>query len=278
MKNKTLHNIYDNLPDTFYNTNPPVKSLYALGNIKDQKRVAIIGSRKYSSYGKQVCSDISAALATRQVSIVSGLAYGIDSVAHRSCLAASGHTIAVLPGDLKHIYPRAHSNLARQILENGGALISEHKNKDNIKKHDFLLRNRIIAAISDALIVVEANIRSGTMSTVRHALDIGVPVYAVPGSIYSPGYTGCNMLIENGANPIRSIESLLNDLGLEKAVSTFKDKIESDLMQEIESLEDPTINDLFRQTSIDITKLNTKLTELEIAGHIYFDAGRIYKR
>lgn len=185
--------------------------LYYIGTLP-QKRlptVAIVGTRKPTAYGKEVTSKLANGLASRGVVIVSGLALGVDAIAHRAALDAGGITIAVQANGLSKIYPRSNEMLGRAITENSGAIISEYEPNMPAMAHQFLERNRIVSGLADAIIITEAAIKSGTMSTASHALAQGKEVFVVPGNITSPMSAGCNELIKQGAQPITSIEDVL---------------------------------------------------------------------
>jgi DNA processing protein len=146
---------------------------------------------------------------------VSGLALGTDGIAHQAALDAGGTTIAVLPTPLESIHPRTHWRLAERIVQNGGALLSEYSERDGVYKANFIARNRIVTALSDAVLITEAAARSGTLSTANFALEQGRAVLAVPGNITSSMSAGCNNLIKIGAAPITSVEDILHELGLQ---------------------------------------------------------------
>lgn len=187
------------------------KRLYLLGKLPNDRQisVAIVGSRKPTSYGKEVTHRLAFDLAKKNIVIISGLALGVDGVAHKATLEAGGKTIAVLAGGLDNIYPSAHTGLARQIIQTGGAIISEYEPGCGNRPFQFLERNRIISGLSDAIIVTEAAIRSGTLSTAAHALSQGREVFVVPGNITSPLSAGCNSLIKQGATPITCAEDVI---------------------------------------------------------------------
>ena len=187
------------------------KTLYVVGSLPTERRpvVAIVGTRKPTPYGKEVTFNLAYTLAQKGVLVVSGLALGIDAVAHRATLEAGGTTIAVLAGGLDAIYPTAHRKLAEDIVKNGGALISEYPPGTPALPYQFLARNRIVSGISDAVIVTEAAARSGTLATVAHALEQNREVFALPGNITSPMSAGPNRLIQQGAHPITSAEDIL---------------------------------------------------------------------
>lgn len=179
---------------------PPLK-LYSIGILPTKRRptVAIVGSRKPTAYGRAITEEFATALAKRGVVIISGLAFGIDAIAHQAALSAGGTTIAVMPGGLHKVYPVSHTNLAKGIVKSGGALVTEQPLGYEVRKHDFLARNRIISGLADAILVPEATVRSGTLSTVNHALEQGREVFAIPGPITSPLSAGTNSLIQQGA-------------------------------------------------------------------------------
>lgn len=173
------------------------------------KSVAIVGSRHNTRYGEEIAYKLSYELARRGVVVVSGLAYGIDSIAHRAALDASGKTVAVLGTPIDEIYPRTHEGLAREIIEKDGAVMSEYAPGAKVfMKTSFLERNRLIAGLADVVIIVEAAAQSGTLNTAMHALDQGKDVFAVPGNITSPLSEGCNRLIRHGAIPCLSVEDV----------------------------------------------------------------------
>lgn len=192
---------------------PPSK-LYLSGQLPDcqprrPKCVAVIGSRKYSSYGHRIAYEIASQLASLGVVIISGLAYGIDTIAHRACLDVGGITIAVLGTSLSSIYPRRHLGVAQELAKTG-ALLSEYAADDPFYPTNFLARNRIISGLADAIVVVEAAEHSGTLSTASHALAQGRELFAVPGDLGRPTSIGCLKLIEQGAHVYRSTDDLLS--------------------------------------------------------------------
>lgn len=183
------------------------KMLYYYGNFPDfdterPKTVAIVGARKNTPYGEEVAYKLAYDLARQGVIIVSGLALGIDSIAHRGCLDAGGITLAVLGTEITNIYPKSHQTLAKNILDAGGAVLSEYAPYSEPPGHkaSFLYRNRLISALSDAVIVVEANPRSGSLNTATHAIEQGRELFAVPGDITRPLSLGTNGLLKSGAH------------------------------------------------------------------------------
>lgn len=187
------------------------KKLYYIGSLPEIRSpvVAIVGTRKPSAYGKEVTCELAYALAKRGVTIVSGLAFGVDAIAHQAALEANGRTIAVLANGLHTVYPAAHRQLADRIIESGGVVISEYPAGTPARPFQFLARNRIISGLADAVIVTEAAARSGTLSTVAHALEQNKEVFAVPGTITSPLSVGSNRLIAQGAHPCLEADDVL---------------------------------------------------------------------
>ena len=181
------------------------------GKTQRPKTVAIVGSRHNTRYGEEVAYKLAFDLARHGVVIVSGLAYGIDSIAHRAALDAGGKTVAVLGTPIDQIYPRAHEGLASEIIEKNGVVMSEYAPGALVyPKTSFLERNRLISGLSDVVIVVEAAARSGTLNTATHALDQGKELLVVPGNITSPLSEGCNRLLFQGANPCLGAEDVLD--------------------------------------------------------------------
>ena len=187
------------------------KQLFIMGTLPSQRlpSVAIVGTRKPSSYGKEVTQRLAYDLAKKGVVIISGLALGVDGIAHRAALEAGGTTIAVLANGLPQIYPATHKDLADQILREGGAVLSEYEPETSARSYQFLQRNRIVSGLSDAIVITEAAARSGTLNTAMHALEQGKEVFVVPGNITSPLSAGCNTLLKQGARPATSADDIL---------------------------------------------------------------------
>ena len=201
------------------------KILYYYGKIpqKRTKTVAIVGSRHNTRYGEEVAYQLGYTLAKHGVIVISGLAYGIDSIGHQAALDAGGTTIAVLGTPINEIYPRNHRKLAAEIIETGGAIISEYAPGTKVyPKTSFLERNRIISGLSDIVVVVEAAERSGSLNTATHALEQGKEVFAVPGNITSPYSQGCNKLIRQGAFPYTEPDDILRELFPEEFLARKK--------------------------------------------------------
>jgi DNA processing protein len=190
------------------------KQLFIRGELPDPDRlhVGIVGSRKPTPYGRDVTLRLAENLSRRGAVIVSGLALGVDAIAHQGALNVNGTTIAVLAGGVDNPSPFSNRAIADGILSGHGAIISEFEPGVSPRTYHFPIRNRIVSGISDILIVTEASDRSGTLNTVSHALSQGKDVYAVPGNISSPSSRGCNRLISQGATPIVDIDEFIEQL------------------------------------------------------------------
>jgi len=199
---KLLKKIYD----------PPL-SIYIRGNKKilNHDSIAIVGCRECSQYGKNVTNELAYNISKQNINIVSGLAKGIDGIAHKSSISAGGKTIAVLGNGLDTVYPSENIMLAKEILQKGGAIISEYPLGEKPHKNNFPERNRIVSGISKGIIVVEAKEKSGTLITVDFALEQGRDIFVVPGNINSLNSVGTNNLIKQGAKLITSYQDILED-------------------------------------------------------------------
>jgi DNA processing protein len=258
---------------------PPL--LYVKGSLPDPraKTVAIVGARKCSSYGEQTAAHFARVLAENNVQIVSGLALGIDSAAHRGCLEAGGRTFAVMGCGIEHIYPASNTRLYRRMLENGGGVISEFEPSSPPLAYHFPIRNRIISALSDAVIIVEAELKSGSLITASYALDQGIPLYAVPGKISDTLSSGTNDLIWQGASPAVSASQLLADLGIsshkkekeEQTSSLDKTHYSNDELKLLTILSSNTLSmdDLCRLGNMSPSHVSGILMSLELKGSVY---------
>jgi len=193
------------------------EKLYFIGELPKERTttVAIVGTRKPTAYGKEVTYKIAYDLAKRGVVIVSGLALGVDAIAHKAALDAGGTTIAVLANGVDTVYPASNKQLADRILSSGGAILSEYPPGTSPRDYQFLARNRIVSGLSEMVLVTEAAARSGTLATVAHALDQGKEVGVIPGNINSPMSAGCNSLLKQGAHAICSEDDVLSILNIE---------------------------------------------------------------
>ena len=260
---------------------PPV--LYIKGELGSPiKTIAIVGSRKATTYGLKVAYEVGFQLGQRKVTVVSGMAYGIDSSAHRGAIDAKGRTYAVLGCGVDKTYPKQNKKLKEEI-ENSGALISEFPFSTDPLNINFPVRNRIISAISDGVIVVEASEKSGALLTADYALDQGKDVYAVPGSIYSELSRGTNQLIKSGAIPYLNINDIysknptvLQNSNLFKNTQlTDEEKI---IINSIDAFTGKNLNEIIDKTGLKANKVMITLTELELKGLIEMINGKYLKK
>lgn len=235
-------------------------------------RLAIVGSRKCSPYGRQVIENLVGALAPYKVVIISGLALGADSIAHRAALGSGLPTIAVLPTNVNNIYPASHRGLASDIVTKGGALIGEHTSNIPNMKYLFIARNRLVAALSQAVLVPEAALGSGSLHTVSFALELGRSVMAVPGSIVSLLSEGTNNLIKQGAVPVTNVQDILHTLDINPAYQK-ETVLVADSTEELTLLtllkDGPLDGAVLHQTShMSLPTYQQTLTLLEIKGRV----------
>ncbi len=264
---------------------PPAK-LFIRGELPgpETKLLCVVGSRKYTNYGKDVCEKLIAGLRGYDVTIVSGLAIGIDGIAHQAAINTGLKTIA-MPGsglEVKAIHPLAHVGLAQRILESGGCLLSEFEPDFMATQYSFPKRNRITAGLSQAVLIIEAEIKSGTLITSRLATEYNKDVLTVPGNIFSKTSEGPHALIRLGATPITKSEELIEALG-------FKNKNEEPRNLELEYAEcsdeekkiitllnEPkTRDEILRSLDLPVSEINTILTIMELKSLIKEDLGEI---
>jgi DNA processing protein len=267
-----LHQIYNA---------PPV--LYVRGQLKDQDEwaVAIVGTRRASVYGKEAARMFGAGLARAGVTIVSGLARGIDTVAHQSCLDAGGRTLAVLGSGVDVIYPAGNARLAAQIMEQG-ALISEYALGTRPEAKNFPPRNRIISGLTLGTVVVEADLSSGARITADFAAEQGRDVFAVPGSIFARGSRGTNDLIQQGAKMVCKVNDVLEELNLTmvseqaQARAVIPENETEALLLEHLSAEPVHVDELGRSVRLPIAEVSSTLALMELKGMVRQVGGMSY--
>jgi DNA processing protein len=263
---------------------PPLV-LYLSGQLlpQDEWAAAIVGTRRATPYGKAVAAELAGGLAASGVTVVSGLARGIDGIAHQAALEAGGRTLAVLGSGLDHIYPPEHRNLARSIASSG-AVLSDYPLGTSPEGGNFPARNRIIAGLSLAVIVVEAGESSGALITADFAAEQGRDVFAVPGRIYDRGSLGTNRLIAAGAFPVTTVDDVLEVLNLESVAAAAprepslpKDATERRVLEALSA--DPVhIDELRERCELPIAELTACLSMLELRGQARQVGGMHYVR
>ena len=253
---------------------PPL--LYVRGELtaNDEWSIALVGTRRATAYGRQAAEELATGLASNGITVVSGLARGIDTIGHRSALAAGGRTLAVLACGLDTVYPPENLKLAQQIVEQG-ALMSDYPLGTQPQSQFFPRRNRIMVGLSLGVLVVEGDVKSGALITARQAIDENREVFAVPGSIYSPTFSGTNWLIQHGqAKLVTKIEDVLEELNLTMAEHQLEmqellpaDDTESGLLRLL-SNEPIHIDEVRRGSGLAIDTVSSTLSMLELKGMI----------
>jgi DNA processing protein len=261
----------------------PPKQLYVRGTLPDldtYRYLAVVGAREFTSYGKQVCEALIRGLRGYPVCIVSGLALGIDGIAHKAALEAGLPTVAVPGSGLNDqvLYPASHRRLARDILDSGGALLSEFEPMYRARPESFPQRNRIMAGLSRATLVVEAAEKSGTLITARLSLDYNRDVLVVPGPVTSVTSAGPHMLLRTGAALVRNSEDILEALGIDAASTTLKHTELSESEARVCAIlaTGPLSRDeLIRALNMPPTEANVLLSSMELKGIIYEVLGKV---
>ncbi len=277
----------EQFPEALFEIPQPPKTLYIRGKLPDPDLIylAVVGSRKFTSYGRDVCQKLISGLKGYPIVIVSGLAMGIDSIAHKAALENNLITMS-FPGsglDNSVLYPRANIKLAEEIVNSGGCLISEFLPNAISQLYSFPQRNRLMAGISKAVLIIEAEEKSGTLITARMALDYNRDVLAVPGSAFSSNSNGTNWLIKQGATPVTSSEDVLIALGfnIEKPKLSEKEKYADCSKEELKIiglLREPIERDeLVRISGMKIAEANALLSIMEIKDLIKEELGEIRK-
>jgi DNA processing protein len=249
----------------------PPSSLYFRGSgspeLLDRRAVAVVGARSCSSYGAQVARMLGRELAAAGLLVISGLARGIDGEAHRGALSGGGRTVGVLGCGIDRDYPAAHASLSRR-MEDGGLVVSEYEPGVEPAPWRFPARNRIIAGLSEAVVVVEARERSGALITADFALEEGREVFAVPGEITSSLSVGTNALLKLGATPLTGVDDVLDALGVEPAIETEDPDVSEAAQKVLVLVRDAPAgaDELTARAALDAGALSVALTELELAG------------
>ena len=268
-------------PDNLKVIKNPPDQLYCIGNLSllSRKSVAVIGSRKYTLYGKIVAQMIGKELAIAGIPVVSGLAYGIDSFAHEGTVNAGGEAIAVLGTGIDVIHPARNANLYNRIAKSG-LIISEYPPGTPGAKYTFPQRNRIISAISESVVVVEAGLNSGSLITTDFANEQGKSIYAVPGNINSQFSVGTNKLIKDGAIPMISISDIVSDVKdfeyIPQEIENTLGSDELEVYKEIQKSSCCSIDSIAHNLNKNTGKVSAILTVLEIKGVIMTYGGKVF--
>lgn len=252
----------------------PPKRLYYIGKLPETRlpSVAIVGTRKPTRYGHEVTERFARELAQKGVVVVSGLALGVDGIAHTAALETGGITIAILANALPDIRPRTNREIGERIINNSGAIISEQDDNEPLGKWSFLQRNRIVAGLSDAILITEASARSGTLNTAARALEQGKEVFVVPGNITSPMSMGCNQLLKQGARIATSADDILEVIAPEllsgqQSLALGNTPLEVAVLEHLKNgVRDG--DELQNTISCSATDLSVALTMLELHGSI----------
>lgn len=266
-------------PNKLMELHDPPTNLYLRGTLPLKRAVAVVGTRKMTPYGAYAASMAAQALVDLNVTVVSGLAIGIDAKAHMTALKAGGATVAVLGGGIDDatIYPRLNFGLAQDILKSGYALLSEYAPKTSCRKHHFHARNRLVAGLSEAVLLIEAPKRSGAMMTARLALENGRSVWAVPGPITQENAIGPNSLIRDGATPITCPEDIADALGLTLPAKELNlNPAETTIAEALRAGHD-TLDALGIILKRSPAEISTSLTQMELKNLIVPFGGGRYK-
>ena len=260
--------------------------IYAVGNIKllNNKAIAIVGSRISTPYGEYYAAKFAQKISEKGITIISGLAKGIDTIAHQNSKQERGKTIAVLGCGFNHIYPKENEELFNEIIENGGCVISQYSPDTDINLKEVPFRNRIISALSEGVLIVEARYRSGSGVTAKYAFEQNKKVFCLPNQIGVTTGVGTNNLIKEGAILVTNPNEILTQIGenVEKNAEENEKielKIPNEYKEIYEKLEEGKIetNELARSLNQTIVQINQKLTLMELEGLIEMLPGNIVK-
>lgn len=292
-------------PKTLLQLPRPPKKIYAMGNINllQNKTLAIVGTRKNTEYGRKYTIKFARELSNVGITIVSGLALGIDAIAHRSSMNSLGRTIAVIGSGFNNVYPEENKKLYQEILKNDGCIISEYAPNTKVNMMNFPTRNRIIAGLSCGVLVIEAKYRSGSSITARKAIEQNKPVFCLPNRIGETTGVGTNNLIKIGAHLVTDVNEILIEIGENQITDETKKKLEKAIMREeaeeeknqkeisklkkmdrqymsiYRALQKQPLNieELALKTRKSIIELNQKITIMEIEGLVEICPGNTIK-
>lgn len=279
-------------PERLRSIKKPPSRLYALGNIEilNENGIAVVGSRTNTQYGEKMCRKFVKNLVEYDINIISGLAFGIDSIAHKTCLENSGKTIAVIPSGLKNICNATNKILINSILENNGVIITEYENYTMANSERFLERNRIVAGLGIGTLVVEAGYRSGTSVTARFTRQSEKPVFCIPSSLENMKGKTTNGLIQQGAKLVTSVEDMFKEIYKTNPEVSFNKKeiskkdicfnISPELLNVYKEINNipKDINQIARKTKLSISEVNYKIMMLQLEDKILELPGQRFVR
>ena len=279
-------------PERLKNIERPPSRLYVLGNVEilNEIGIAVVGSRTNTQYGEKMCKKFVRALVEYNINIISGLAFGIDSIAHKTCLKNSGKTIAVLPSGLENICSATNKILINDIIENGGAVISEYDNNTKADYNKFLERNRIVACLGIGTLVGEAGYRSGTSVTARFTRQNEKPVFCIPSSLENMKGKTTNELIKKGAKLVTCVEDIFEEISKINPEIVFNKKeieqkdiyfdISPELLNVYKEISDipKDVNQIARKTGLSISEVNYKTMMLQLEDKIIELPGQRFVR
>ena len=276
--------VSDAYPDMLKETNSPPIILYCKGDVALLKStcVAIVGTRRCSKYGKEVTYKFAYEIAQSGLTVVSGLADGVDAEAHKATLDAKGKTIAVLGSGVNNIYPATNTKLAERIIECGGLIASEYKPNETPQTYYFPARNRIVAGLSKGVLITEATEKSGSMHTKDYAIENGRDLYVVPGRITDIYSKGCNKLIKNCQSVMTlSPDEIINAYGKEirhnEETQVYQGNMDENLIIQVLGTDEVHYEEILAKTGLEPKTLNTLLMRLEIKGVVKKLAGNFYR-
>ena len=280
-----------NYPRRLLNCYDSPTLLYYKGNadLNTSKIISVIGTRNNTDYAKQITDNLIKELKEQHVLVVSGMAYGVDAIAHKAAIKNELSTIGVLAHGLDQIYPPQHSGLAKDMLKHGGGLLTEFRSKTKPDKHNFPTRNRIVAGISDATIVIETGIKGGSMITAELANGYNKDVFAFPGKVTDTKSAGCNYLIKtNKAVLLTDADELIELMNWEEKTQKTKSKIQKELFIELSTEEKLIVDILKEKETVHIDEINIKsglsssavaaaILNLEFQSVVSSMPGKVYK-
>lgn len=272
-------------PNRLKEIKSPPSRLYIKGNLDllNSIGIAIVGSRTNTQYGEKMCKTFTKKLVEYEFTIISGLAIGIDSIAHKTCLKYSGKTIAVLPCGFDNIYPKQNKKLLDEILENDGLVITEYENNVKAESKKFLERNRIVAGLGIGTLVIEAGYRSGTSVTARYTKTLNKPVFCIPSSLENKKGFGTNELIKSGNKMVARIEDILMEYPQikfkKKILKESKKQVPKELKKVYKCIEKEqvNINQIVRKTKMSVQDVSYKIMLLQLKNLIEELPGQVYR-